>query len=155
MDIESPDTANIYTKNLSIRLTGNPISIKAGYGAPQWAGKMTNSSSGINLFMPAYGYFIHPEWSYTSEPAYHTLRSGTSVLSSGNLEYPTNWSVAAGSYTMDLTSTVYKVGDTSGHTNARWEFDTRRSDPNPPYNTDNLLIITNGNISEEYHRDTT
>jgi len=165
MDIRAPDT----TQFPFYSTTTNPLSVKVGYVIPQWTGKTDNSSSTIKLGSSSYAYFVHPLWyrprgyDYLGEPTNYTLFSGSSVVASGVINAPDDVpgtartyssTVNAGSYALELFSNQYQIADTFARATSRLEFDTRRADPNPPYMT-NLQIVTNGNISDEYHRDTT
>jgi hypothetical protein len=162
MNIFPPDTA-VFP---SYSTAANPLSVKLGFGVPQWTGKTANSSSAINLSTETYSYFVHPLWYYANpsslnvEPVDYTLSSGSNLVSSGVLgsdwwviSRSTSWSVSAGSYRLQITSSHYKIADTSGRSTASLEIDTRRPDPNPPSIT-KLQIAANGNLSDEYHRDT-
>jgi len=183
MNIIPPDTAKfpsyLTTANTiswklgigvpSFSTTANPLSVKLGFAVPQWTGKTDNASTTVKLGSPSYAYFVHPLWyyprlaGYLGEPTNYTLSSGSSVVASGVIDAPDDvpgsarsYSVGVnpGSYRLQLFSSHYRIGDTSGHSTASLEFDTRRSDPNSPYMT-KIQILTNGNISDEYHRDTT
>jgi len=147
--------------------TTNPLSIKLGSAIPEWTGKTDNSTTEIKLATWSYTFFIHPLWynlrrgGSTGEPTAYTLYTGSHAVASGFIgsiywdgSTSNSWSASAGSYRLQLSSSPYRISDTAGHSTVSLDFDTRNSDPNPPYMT-KLHILTNGNISDEYHRDTT
>ena len=158
MDIMASDTTQFSSGFSS---AANPLSVKLGYGIPQWTGRTDNSSNVINIAPQKYAFYVHPLWWYgygnldnpTGEPTRYVLFSGSMTIDSGIMEAG-SWAVTAGRYSLEFYSTQYQITDIMGKATARLEFDTRRADRNPPYMT-NLQIVTGGNISDEYHRDTT